>query len=73
MIDLKDYEENKTQRCFDKWMKIPHVQNALTKLDNTSQAMEVAVKLEENRVYFLKDGNDKYLDNVLKFIELQAA
>jgi hypothetical protein len=72
MIDLKDYEENKVQRCFDKWMKIPPVQNALTKLDNPSQAMEVAVKLEENRVHFLKDGNDKYLDNVLKFIELQA-
>ena len=72
MIDLKDYEENKAQRCFDKWMKIPPVQNALSSLDNTSQAMEVAVKLEENRVAFLKDGNDKYLDNVLKFIELQA-
>lgn len=71
MIDLKDYEDNKAQRCFEKWMKIPPARDALTKCDNPSEAMNIALKLEENRVSFFKDGNDKYFHNVVKFIEAQ--
>lgn len=68
MIDLEDYEKNKGQRCLDKWNKIPMVNEAMKNLDVEKQK-ELSVKLEDNRISFFKNGTDKFVENMMNFIQ----
>lgn len=73
MIDWKDYEENKAQRCLEKWEKIPQINEELAKIDDRIKAAEIALKLEENRMAIFKSvENDKFLDALADFVKAAA-
>ena len=69
MIDFEHYEKNKGQTCLNKWSKIPQVKEAMDKMNDENKSIDLAVKLEENRVSFLRDGNDAYLNNMMIFVK----